>query len=151
MTCCGRGVMDQGLAFRGLHFFDSIAECQSSGRTVVGQGGQRNTKRVSVLRERWHSRAGSSSCRECQCTGQTAVSARLLWLAKQIISFLIMISRVIIYTKRAHSPILRRLWSCFLSPRQGEDNALPCVLLNTNGSRCCLQRNKSLCPTPNVI
>lgn len=129
---------------------------QSDRSQDVRQGRQWNTKCASVLQEGWHSRDGSSGCWECQCTAQTAVSPWLLWLAKQIISFLIMISRVIIYTKVAHSPIIRRQGSCFLPPVKGKTACFHVFSSRWIEASYCSQRNKaehclSPCPTANVI
>lgn len=97
-----------------------------------------------LLRKAWHRREESRDCWECQCDAQTLVSPWLLSLAKQTISFLIMISRVIIYTKVAHPPILRRQGS-FFSSGQGENSVLPCVLLkmNVGGEKLLLTEKQS--------
>ena len=161
MTCCWRGVMDQRL-FRGLNFFDGAGARRSVGRTDRARddrpGRQRNTKSASPLQIAWHSRGESRGCWECQCAAQTAVLPWLLWLAKQTISFLIMISRVIIYTKVTHSPILRRRGSCFPPLVKGKTACFHVLSQRWmwEAGSCCSQRNKvehclSPCPTANAI
>lgn len=139
MTCCWRAVMDQQLS---EDWISSTApgpagrpDRQNDRSQHVRRGRQRNTKSASVLGKAWHGQDGgdgSCVCWECQCTAQTAISPCLLWLAKQIISFLIMISRVIIYTKVAHSPILAGEGAVF-SLGQEENSTFSCVLPKMNG------------------
>ena len=132
---------------------------QNDGSRDVRLGGQRNTKSASLLqRSLAQPPRESGDCWECQCNAQAAVSPWLLRLAKQTISFLIMISRVIIYEKVAHSPILRRQGSCFLPPVKGKSVCFHVFSLRwMHAARsCCSQRNKvehclSPCPTANVI
>lgn len=153
MTCCWRGVMDQCL-FRGLNFSDSAGASRLVGQTERQSAGRqagraaeyqvRPTAADSLAqpRESW-------GCWECQCT---AVLPWLLWLAKQTISLLIMISRVIIYTKVAHSPILRRQ-SCFPLVK-GKRNKFSCVLLKMTigGKKLFTEKHwLQLCSTANVI
>lgn len=137
MTCCWRAVMDQQLSEDWISPTApepvGWSDRQSDRSQDVRQG--RNTKSALVPQKGWHCRDGSSCCRECQYTVQTAVSPWLLWLAKQIISFLIMIRRVIIYTKVAHSPVLRRQGSCFLPLVKGNNSVFSWVLPKMNRAK----------------
>ena len=141
MTCCRRGEMDQRL-FRRTEF--------QSDRSRDGGPGGGGRRIPSTARCSTQPGTESRGCWECQCAAQTAVSPYLHWLAKQTISFVIMISRVIIYTKVAHSPILRRQGSCFSSSGQGENNAFSRVLqMNVGGKKLLFTEKQSgtLCIT----
>jgi len=138
-----------------------LQECwgQSAGRTDRATdhrndrpGGQRNTKSALLLQK--EPGTVEESCRECQCANQTAALLWLFWLAKHSISFLIMISRVIIYTKAAHSLVLRRQGSSLLPLVKGKA-ACCCVLLKMNAGEELTEKQSGMffitCLTANAI
>lgn len=110
MTCCRRGVMDQRL-FGGTEFLwrrlgRSTGFRQAEQRSAGRQTGWAAEYQVGL--QAWGSLAWRGRAEVEGGEPMRAISPQPLRLAKQIIRSLIVISRVIIYTKMAHSPKLRR-------------------------------------------
>lgn len=104
-------------------------------------GGHWNTKFASKPQIAWHCMrvgegGGVGGEQRLQGMPMGTILPWLLQLAKQTISFLIMISWVIIYTKVAHSPVFKRRGRCFSSTGQTR-NTFSCVSLESRRPELC--------------